>query len=137
MKCFCLRFSCNAVSPSLLRLDNSPTHLLHNIVNSRIGLFKVGSQQLVLRILRHPSWRKPQRLRDGSRAARDQSRGGPERRHAEGEYVCEDWVWLCCGEAKDESNVMFKLRSRLGLSIGCITINAWASRLVAGDWYAE
>jgi hypothetical protein len=32
---------------------------------------------------------------------------------------------------------MFKLRSRLGLSIGCITINAWAFALWQGDWYAE
>jgi hypothetical protein len=87
MKCFCLRFSYNGISPSLLNSDDNPTHLLHNVVNSRIGLLKVGSQQLVLGILRHPSWRKPQRLRDGSRAARDQSRGGPERRHAGGKYV--------------------------------------------------
>ena len=87
MKCFCLRFSCNCVNSSLPNTDINPTHLLHNVVNSGIGLLKVGSQQLVLRILRHPSWREPQRLRDGSRAARDQSRGGPERRHAGGEYV--------------------------------------------------
>ena len=87
MKCFCLRFSCNYISSSLLKTDISPTHLLYNVVNSGIGLLKVGAQQLVLRILRHPSWREPQRLRDGSRAARDQSRGGPERRHAGGEYV--------------------------------------------------
>jgi hypothetical protein len=126
MKCFCLRFSCNAVSPSPVSSDSNPTHLLHNVVNSRISLFKVGGQQLVLRILRHPSWRKPQRLRDGSRAARDQSRGGPERRHAGGWDICEGWVWLCGKEAKGESNVMFKLRSRLGLSIGCITYHAWA-----------
>ena len=87
MKCFCLRFSCNGISPTLQKSENNPTHLLHNVVNSGIGLLKVGAQQLVLRILRHPSWREPQRLRDGSRAARDQSRGGPERRHAGGEYV--------------------------------------------------
>jgi hypothetical protein len=84
MKCFCLRFSCNGVSSDSLHSNSSPTHLLHNVVYSGIGLLKVGSQQLVLRILRHPSWRKPQRLRDRSRATRDQSRGGPERRHGGG-----------------------------------------------------
>jgi len=87
MKCFCLRFSCNGISPNSMSSDTATTHLLNNVVNSRISLLKVGAQQLVLRILRHPSWREPQRLRERSRAARDQSRGGPERRHVGGKYV--------------------------------------------------
>lgn len=87
MKCFCLRFSCNNINAGISYSYANPTHLLHNVVDSRIGFFKVGGQQLVLRILGHPSWRKPQRLRDRSRATRDQSRGGPKRRHAGRECV--------------------------------------------------
>ena len=54
--------------------------------------------------------------------------------------VWEDWVLSCWREAKGESNhsnVMFKLRSRLGLSVGCITYHAWAFAWWRGDWYAE